>query len=225
MFPWRNAVLYLVLWLLPTSVFAQARHDAQLWLQVIETHSLSANWRLHLEIQPRWTQDASEFDHMLVRWAVGRRLNSALTVWGGHNWVPRFLGEGVRHEHRAWQQASITLPAAGRWAPSIRLRNEQRFLEGWADNSHRLRTMIRGVRPLGDGTWSAVAWDEWMVNFDRTAGGPGRGFDQNRVFGGALRRLNPKAGLEFGYLLQTPATPNGPAQLNHVGLVWLNLAY
>ena len=210
---------------LSSPLAAQTRHDAQLWVMFLDTHALSENWRLHLELQPRWSQDMSELDQTLYRWAVGRRINRALTLWGGHVWVPRTLGEGTRHEHRAWQQASITLPTAGKWAPSIRLRNEQRFLDGWADSSHRLRAMLRGVHPIADGTWSAVIWDEFMVNYDKTAGGPGQGFDQNRIFAGVLRRLNAKAGLEFGYLLQTPATPTTPTQQNHVGFVWLNLAY
>jgi hypothetical protein len=132
----------------------------------------------------------------------------------------------VNHEQRAWEQASITLPAAGRWAPSIRIREEQRWQPGWADNSHRLRVMGRFVRPISsDNRWSIAAWDESMITFDDTEGGPARGFDQNRAFGGLLRRFSPHASLEFGYMWVATNAPVGPRTDFHVPFVWLNLNY
>lgn len=220
----RLIALVLVVLAAPAQAFAQAQHDSQVWIQFLDTHPLAPEWRLHLEVQPRWSQDVSELDHTLFRWAVGRVLTNRVSVWGGHAWVPRTLGEGVRHEHRVWEQLSVTLPPAARWNPSLRFRLEQRF-QGWEDNSHRLRTMVRAVRPLKTGTWSIATWDELMLTFDKTERGPVRGYDRNRAFGGVLRRLSPKAGLEFGYLLQASNPPTAPPQYDHAAFAWINLTY
>src|SRR6185503_1596028 len=130
-------------------------------------------------------------------------------------WIPRALGPGIRHEQRSWEQLLVALPVTHRLASVLRVRLEQRFLDGWADNSHRLRAMWRGVQPIGSGRWSGVVWDEAMFNFDETAGGPPRGFDQNRLFGGILRRLSPRAGLEVGYMLQTVNAAGPLVQQGH----------
>lgn len=210
--------------LLPALAQAQTRQDTQFWFMFLDTHAFSPKWRAHLEVQPRWSEDASELDHTLFRWAIGRALTNRVSVWGGHAWVPRTLGEGVRHEHRLWQQVLATLPAKARWNPTIRVRLEQRF-QNWEDNSHRFRLMARGVRPLGASPWSIATYDELFVNFDKTERGPARGFDRNRVFGGVARRLSPKAGLEFGYLLQTTNPPTAPPRQDHAAVVTLNLSY
>jgi hypothetical protein len=223
------AVLVLLLPLTIQAVAAQsapARHDTQLWTQAVATVRLSDNWRLHLEEQPRWNENISESFQIITRTAVGRRINDRLTLWAGHAWVAKPPGPGVNHEQRAWQQASITLPAAKRWMPAIRIREEQRWQPGWADNSHRLRLMSRFVRPIRtDNRWFIAAWDEAITTFDRTAGGPARGFDQNRLYGGLLHRLSPQASLEFGYLWVATNRPVGPRSDSHVPFVWLNLTY
>lgn len=200
--------------------------DLQLWAQVVATVSLSENWRLHLEGQPRWADNMSEMDQVILRSAVGRRLTKRITLWAGHAYVPRTRGLGTQHENRAWEQLSATFPDVERWTPSLRVRLEQRFLDGWSDSSHRLRLMGRVVRPLdADKVWSLAAWNEVMFTLDDTdSGGPARGVDQNRVFGGIIRKLSDKAALETGYLWQTTDPPgDAPRRHAHVAFVWLNL--
>ncbi len=162
---------------------------------------------------------------MITRTALGRRLGNRASLWGGYAWVAKPPGDGVTHEHRIWQQLSATFPDAGRFTPSMRLRLEQRFQDGWADNSHRLRMMGRAVRPLNEArSWSLVGWDEVFVTFDDTEAGPWQGVDQNRLFGGVLRQFNPKTGLEFGYMWTTSEAPDQDRTHAHVAFVWLNLA-
>jgi Protein of unknown function (DUF2490) len=211
--------------LVPRLASAQDTVDRQLWLQVLATVRLSENWRLHLEEWPRLSEDASGPFQIITRAAMGRRLNNRATLWGGVAWVAKPPGPGVTHERRIWEQLSVTLPAASRWTPSVRVRLEQRFQDGWADNSHRLRMMGRAVRPLNERrSWSLVGWDEVFVTFDDTEGGPWRGLDQNRLFGGVLRQFNPKVGLELGYLWTTSQAPDKDRTHAHVAFVWLNLA-
>lgn len=203
---------------------AQSVHDAQLWTQVVVTPTVATDWKLHLEVQPRWSEDVSALDQVIVRTAVGRAVSDGVTIWGGYAWIPRTLGPGTEYEQRAWQQLSATFPALGRWAPSLRVRLEQRFLDAWADSSHRLRMMGRTVRPLDDGKqWSVVGWNELMVTFDDTESGPWRGVDQNRLFGGVMRQLTRDATLEGGYLWQTLEPPGERREHNHIVMVLLTV--
>ena len=214
----------------PGAAFAQSQpavHDTQLWTQVVATVSLSDKWLAHLEAQSRWNEDIGAHDQLIIRNAVGRRLSRRVTIWGGHAWTPRTLDDGWAHEQRIWEQLSATFPAVGAWTPSIRIRQEQRFLDSWGDNSHRLRMMARGVRPVdAEKLWSIVAWNETMFTLDDTQGGPAQGFDQNRLFAGVLRKLSNQAGLETGYLWRT-SDPSGsqPRKHDHVLFAWLNLTF
>ena len=99
---------------------AQDFTDGQLWMQVLAIGQISPTWRTHIEFQPRIFDNASELGVTLVRTAIGRQLTPRVSVWAGHAWVPRSLGPTTTHEHRLWQQLSITLPRAGLWAPSAR---------------------------------------------------------------------------------------------------------
>jgi hypothetical protein len=209
---------------LPGLAAAQDTVDAQFWMQTLATIRLSENWRLHLEEWPRFSDDEGGAFQIITRTALGRRVGQRATLWGGYAWVAKPPGPGVTHEHRIWQQLSAVFPDRARWVPSIRVRLEQRFQDGWADASHRLRTMGRFVRPVAaDRRWSLAAWDELMVTLDGTEGGPSQGYDQNRLFGGLLRQFSPAVGLEFGYMWQTTNPPASPATHAHVAFVWLNL--
>src|SRR5262245_48435816 len=211
----------------PAAAWAQSADtvDVALWTLGLATVRLSENYRLHLEEQARFNNNISDLDQNILRGALGRKVHERFTVWGGYAWVARFAGERTRHEQRIWEQLSVTLPDAGAWKPSLRLRLEQRFLDGWDGSSVRLRTMARGVRPLDEqGTWSIAAWDELMFTLDETTGGPAQGFDQNRLFGGVLRKLSPRAGVEFGYMWQAVNQPGAlPTTNTHIVFVWLNL--
>lgn len=205
---------------------AQDTTDVHLWLQAIATVRLPGDWRLHLEEQPRWHRNVSEPFQILTRTGLGRRVSDRLTLWVGHAWVAKPPGPGVRHEQRVWEQASITLPTRGGWTPSLRLRVEQRRQSGWADTSHRVRLMARGVRPLTrDGRWAVAAFDEAFVTLDRTANGPVRGFDQNRLFGGVIRRLHPQATVELGYMWVATRQAAGARHDAHLPFAWLNLTF
>lgn len=207
-----------------SSAAAQSVHDAQLWTQVVVTPHLAPDWMVHLEAQPRWSEDMSELNQVILRTALGRQVTDRISVWGGYAWIPRTLGPGTEHEHRIWEQLSATLPDAGKWTPSIRIRLEQRFLEQWGDSSHRLRMMGRLVRPIdAQRRWLLVGWNELMLTLDDTAPGPWQGVDQNRLFGGLARRFNPKVTLEGGYLWQTLEPPDGVRFNAHVAFVWLNV--
>jgi hypothetical protein len=227
----RSRLLVLLLVCVPCVAAAQPAavpdtQDGQTWVQALAIGQISEHWRAHLELQPRIFDNTSELGLTIARTAVGRRLAPGLTAWIGHAWVPRTLGSTTRHEQRLWQQLSVTLPQARRWAPSARIRLEQRWLEPWAGASHRLRLLTRLQRPLGASTpWSVAFYDEAMVTLDNTPLGPARGFDRNRLYGGLVHRLSTAISAEVGYVWEHSTLPGPPQRNDHVALGVINLAF
>ncbi|MFN7978312.1 MAG: DUF2490 domain-containing protein [Vicinamibacterales bacterium] len=217
-------VAVLVVSVLAAPAHAQPNPDRQIWLQALAIGQLSEAWRVHLEVQPRFQDDASELGLTLVRTAIGRRVAPRVTAWVGHAWVPRTFGEGVRHEQRAWQQLSITGPVLGRWTTTGRVRLEQRWLDPWADASHRLRLMARAQRPLGTAGFGVYAYDELMLTLDDTARGPASGFDRNRLSAGVSRRLSPTFSVDAGYLWERAVFGAGRRN-DHIAVGVLNVAW
>ena len=194
-------------------------------MQFLTLVPVGDHWTVHGEAQARWSEDLTQYDQTLLRGAVGRRLNSRVTLWGGYAYAPRVTPGDRLDEQRLWEQASITLPGAGKWAPSLRLRQEQRFLAEWGDASHRFRALGRVVRPLGASGWSLALWDEYMITLDDTLDGPRQGFDQNRVFAGVLRKLTTQVSLEGGYLWQLlPSNASRGVRHGHTALIWVTYA-
>ena len=211
---------------LPAASVAQSTVDPQVWTLLLATVRPDADWRVHLELQPRVGEAASGLDQSIARWAIGRQLNPRVSLWAGHAWIANPPGPGTWHEQRLWQQASVTLPQAAGWAPSLRFRLEQRFADRWSSTSHRARALARVTRPLdAERRWSLVAWDELFVTLDDTTIGPARGVDRNRVFGGARRQLSTAAALDAGYLWQAALPRSGPRQDVHAAFVWLDLLF
>ena len=211
---------------LPVPTAAQDTVDAQQWTLLLATVRPTDAWRLHLELQPRIGDDITAVDQVLTRWAVGRQMTSRASVWAGHAWVANVRSRGNIHEQRLWQQLSVALPSVGDWSPSLRLRIEQRFVEQWANSSHRVRALSRFARPLdGEGRWSIALWNEVFVTLDDTQAGPADGFDRNRLFGGVRRQVTPSIDLEMGYLWQAARPRVGPHQHAHAAFVWLDLGF
>ena len=222
------AVLVVTL-LLPQRLRAQddrpAVNDAQLWLQGLALLPIGDAWTIHAEAQPRWNDDISQRDQLILRGAIGRRVSARITLWGGYAYNPRWVDDERLDEQRTWQQLSATFPNMGKWASSLRVRQEQRYLADWGDASHRLRVMGRFVRPIGASVWSLALWDEYLVTLDETSGGPNQGFDQNRVFAGVLRKLSEDVTFEGGYLWQLqPSTASRGTRHGHTAFLWLTYA-
>jgi hypothetical protein len=211
----------------PPSAGAQDTQDGQIWVQALALGRLSEHWRSHVEVQPRFVDDASELGLTIIRAAIGRALTPRASLWLGYAWVPRTQGDGVRHEQRVWQQLLLTPPALAGWTPVVRLRLEQRWQnEPWDGTSHRLRTLVRAQRPFRAGSrWQFAAYNELMVTFDETPEGPAQGFDRNRFYTGLMRTLNPAATVEAGYIWEHVAQSSGPNRNDHVAIGVLTLQW
>jgi hypothetical protein len=193
-----------------------AAQDLQAWLLLLGQIPVGDQWLIHAEAQPRFNDDISQKDQLLLRGALGRRFGPRVTAWAGYAYVQKWNGAPSSHEQRTWQQVNAAFPKLGRWAPSMRLRQEQRYVEQWGDASHRFRALGRLVHPIGGSPWSVAVWDEVFVTLDQTAGGPHQGLDQNRVYFTGLRKIASAVTLEFGYMWQhVPATPSAAERHGH----------
>lgn len=176
--------------------------DAQLWMQ-FNTRVPVSSWALIFEGQPRWNQNLTHFDQILVRAGVSRRVTRALELSAAYAFIPRHTVLGVFYEHQTYEQALVGLPRLGQWTPQLRLRQEQRRLAEWGDTSHRTRAQIRLARPLPRRTdWSVVLYEETLATLDDTRHGPSHGLDQVRFYSGLQHPVTKDLTVEVGYMWQ-----------------------
>lgn len=201
--------------------------DTQQWTLLTFQRELTSRWRLYFEVQPRFGQDLTDGDtdhgveRLLVRPAVGYRLNSKVSIWQGYGWTPLMLPR-FADEHRLFQQL-LYEDRFGKTAFVNRARLEERFIEGAGGTAVRLRNMVRFAHPISkDERWAAVLYDELFWNLNSTDAGPVSGFDRNRLFLGVSRQVNRQLRVETGYLMEVANLPRSSEerQLN-VWLVWL----
>lgn len=200
---------------------ARIAYDTQAWLQTWVQGPITEQYQYYLEIQPRFSNNISQTNMVLVRPAISYDLDGIHSLWLGYAWVPSYTN-GYRSEHRAWQQVQReTKDHPMTWIHRFRL--EERFLPV-NEFSLRFRYMLRSLYALDrDEKWSVAFWDEIMLNL---AGTPQQGVDQNRLFLGISRKWDFLR-TELGYLNQyvKTGTPDDlllDDQMNHA--IYLMLA-
>ena len=194
--------------------------DFRLWSPVYLTVPLSPSFIGYMEVNPRFGDDVSELDQLLIRPAIGYKLTDRWSLWQGYAWVgnyqPRFI-----EENRVFQQLLYK-----RTFPFVKLLNrsrlEERFIENVAGTAVRARTMLRGDFPLPQAPgWALVVYDEIFVNLNTVKNGPAAGLDQNRFFLGMNHKVTEHLNIDLGYQMQ--ALNNGQSglinQINHVLLL------
>lgn len=195
--------------------------DAQLWLQWNSQIPVATSWSVLLEGQPRWNQNFTHYDQVVLRAGVLKRLTPTLQVSAAYAFVPRHTTLGTLYEHQAYEQVVFTLPRLGRWAPQVRVREDQRYLAQWGEVAHRMREQFRITRPLPGGPgWTLVLHQELFYNWDHTRLGPSPGIDQHRLFVGLQHPLTRDLGIEAGYMWQDVFQLGlRPERQNHIALV------
>jgi len=198
--------------LFSSTVFAET--ELQWW------HLASVNSRMgngpglvYAELQPRL---GPETGTLLLRSAVGYQVLPWLQLYTGFAWTPSFDNRKMAvAEGRLYQQVSAHF-GLGPTSWSSRSRVEERALQATPQLSFRFRTQLRGSVPLNAGrTLSAVAWDEVFFHLNTVAGGPRRGFDQNRLFLGLAKKLSSTFAFELGYLHQHVRRVSGSDRTVH----------
>ena len=64
-----------------------AVQDFQAWLLLLGQVPVGDRWLIHGEAQPRFNDDVTQADQMLLRGGIGRRLGRRVTVWGGYGYI------------------------------------------------------------------------------------------------------------------------------------------
>ncbi len=197
---WVGIVLVLSV-ALPQRVSAGA-HDFQIWTPVYLTVNFSDKIQGWYEAQPRFGDDASQVNQLLLRTALGYRVADHWSIWQGYAWTPN-IEPKFKTENRIYQQLLYIQKF-----PAIKImsrtRLEQRWIKDVSGTAVRFRTLLRGQVPLGDqGRWSIVGQDEIFFNLNSPTNGPDSGLDQNRLFVGINRVMNEHLNVDAGYQFQS----------------------
>ncbi|MCX7898625.1 MAG: DUF2490 domain-containing protein [Methylocystis sp.] len=194
--------------LLCNGVARAAEEDFRIWENVTANVKLGViapgldKWRLWIEGQGRFREDATAADQALARGGVGYQLDARTSLWLGyaHVWTfPR--GAVTNHENRIWQQVLLTDKAwFGDWSSRTRL--EQRFIDGVSPAEWRLREFVRFSAPIDGTPLSLVVWDEVFLRLNSTTPSARFGFDQNRAFAGFAYKFGEPMRVEIGYMNQ-----------------------
>ena len=201
-------------------VQATVNQDFRLWAPVYLTVPLSSSFIGYMEVNPRFGDDVSELDQLILRPAIGYKLNDRFSVWQGYAWVGNYQ-PSLREEDRLYQQ--LTYREKFSFVKVVsRTRLEERFIEHTDSAAIRARTLLRGDFPLPNAPeWALVAYDEIFVNLNAVRNGPDSGFDQNRVFLGINREFTKQFNMDVGYQMQ--AINGNQAglinQINHIILL------
>ncbi len=149
----------------------------------------------------RPSRPESNINQYLLRTALGYKLRENIEFFQGYAWVqtwnPRYIAE-----QRTYQQLGIGHVLFKRLQVLHRLRTEQRFIEHKHGVANRGRYLLRFARPIGNTEFYLVGSDELFVNFNSLEGGPIRGIDQNRLYGGVGRQISRYLRAEIGYQWQ-----------------------
>ncbi len=165
---------------------AAADDDFQAWQQVVATKTINEDVSATLEVQPRFTEDASRLGQFLIRPSIGFRLSDHAVMSVGYAYVRTSPGQAaVTHEHRPWQQLSFPIASTqGVFTLSNRTRFEQRFRDDGDEIGLRLRQQLRLTVPIAGSQWLGVAWSEGFFNLNDTDWGARGGLDRWRNFVG-----------------------------------------
>lgn len=194
--------------------------DFQIWSPVYLAYSYTDKIQGWYEVQPRFGENASQVNQLLLRTALGYRVTEHWSLWQGYAWTPSFEPRFVS-ENRIYQQLVY---AKGYPAVDVmsRTRLEQRWIQHVSGTAVRIRTLLRGRFPLNDSRiWGLVTQNEIFFNLNSPTNGPEGGFDQNRFFLGLNKKINAHLSVDGGYQLQAINTDESSLfnTLNHILLI------
>lgn len=193
-------------------VFAQQKEQTG-WAAWFNSYRFSSHLGLHLDVQVRSADRWEYARNLLVRPGFTYYFNNQHNVTLGYALVrtysdPDLSPENNLTEHRLWEQY-IYAQKVGRLPLAHRFRVEQRFIGRTGEDifAQRLRYFTRLIIPcvaketFNRGLFMA-AQNEIFLNLGNKEKLNHSLFDQNRAYLALGYRLNEKADVEGGYLLQ-----------------------
>lgn len=198
--------------------------DFNVWLAQTATIDVGDKGVVWLEAQERFNDNASRFGQLLLRPAVGYKLNKTTTAFLGYVYVRTDPAKGATtDEHRIFQQLSFRLGGDGKGLTvSGRTRLEERWVEGKDGTGWRLRQQIRVTAPLND-KLTGVAWTEPFIGLNKTSF-QRDGVTTWRNFVGVSVPVRKGVTLEPGYLNQL-VVRNGENRMDHTASFTLNTRF
>jgi hypothetical protein len=195
------------------------------WLMYFGTHSISAQWSIHMEGQWRRSDWVRIPQQLLLRTGLNYQVNPSLRVSAGYCFVETypygdFPVSNTFPEHRIWEQAQ-TQQKIGKLEWINRYRLEQRFMYpngGVPVYQNRFRYLTRISVPfkgkeIKEGSWYVSGYNESMVSFGKQV--KLNVFDQNRTYLALGHHVPGLGRLELGYLYQIILKPDGVRQENN----------
>jgi hypothetical protein len=223
-FPLRSSLLLLALASFPAA--AEAKDDAQLWTGGSVTAKLGGSWRMSQELVARLSDRRGGLYEIESNTLLGYRLSPRLTLWAGYTHDPLYDGGHFTVlEQRAREQLTFDQVKAGPGTLSLRLRIEQRWREGVAGASWRLRPYARYSLPLGRGGSALILSHESFVNINRTAFQIRTGEERMRNAVAVTVPVDKRLNAEIGYLNQRGFVRAGSDTSDHVATIMLNVSF
>jgi len=229
---WRSSSIRLLIevmaWCLAAGAVSEViadstlKQDFRLWAPIYLTVPLSPSFIGYIDVTPRFGDDVSNLDQLLIRPAIGYKLTDRVSLWQGYAWVGNYQPTFI-NENRLFQQLLYveTFPFV---KLTSRSRMEERFIEHTDGTAFRARTMLRGDFPLLRIPDTAfVVYDEIFANLNTVGNGPEAGFDQNRFFLGLNHKFMKQFNMDVGYQMQAHNySPSGLVnQINNIILLQL----
>lgn len=200
--------------------------DLQLWGVFSTTFVLDAGpVKLvpYLELQPRLDDDAQDLEVIQHRAALFVRPIEGLSIGPGFLWAAEFE-ESYEAEYRPYEEARWE---GGPLGSNLRLRFEQRFVDGEDPVSHRVRLRL-GIEPelfeLVDMAVSLVVSNEVFANLNDLASHR-EGFEQNRAFAGLSVKLAKGIKVTSGYMAVLRNRWGEPDELGHTVVLQLDFTF
>ncbi len=203
-----------------TYAWADTIHDGQIWFPIYNTITFPNKFRGWVEVNPRFGDDFSEIDQLLLRPALGYQIAKKFSVWQGYAWITNYRPD-FTDEHRLYQELDYR-DSFSHLRVFSRTRLEERFIRDAVGTALRAREMIRLDVPFGEhNVWAGVVYDEIFVNLNSIRNGPDSGIDQNRVFVGINRKVNEYLHVDLGYQNQFINSPGSDVadKMNHIILI------
>lgn len=208
-----------------SEIFA-TEQDFRLWTPVFLTVPLSTSFLGYAEVNPRFGDDVSQLDQLILRTAVGYKLDDRWSIWQGYAWntvyyykgsdQPDFNGEQRIYQQLSYKDKYSFLESFPFVKILSRTRLEERWIQHVSDTALRARTMLRVDVPLPmNPSWGFVTFDEIFVDLNGVSGGPQGGFDQNRFFIGFNKEFMKQFNMDLGYQMQITNSHNDEL-INHI---------
>jgi hypothetical protein len=189
----------------------EVTHQVQTWVSINSLFRLNSRWGVLADFHVRRNDFVEDQNFYFLRFGANYWIKNNMTAaFGyGHTWVapPREDWNTWANENRVYQQFLVG-STMGRTGVTQRVRNEQRWVQLTENDRLTGKTRFTNrVRYLASfnfrifpkpGAPTLVLADEILVQFGKDV--VYNTFDQNRLFIGMNKKINPRLSFDFGYM-------------------------